>query len=106
MVSLGIILHDFEKKKNKNVSFAKKWETNQDFYRSLLNHRKNDGKATYIANLKFYVQKDPFLNHCAFLPHTKQLTFDYFFHLSVKGFKKCFENGLKEVNQLRGPFFI
>ena len=31
---------------NKDVFFAKRWETNQDFYRSLLNYKKNDGKAT------------------------------------------------------------
>ena len=58
---------------------AKKWEKNQDFYRSLLNHRKNDGKATKIANLGFFVPKDPLFNHCALPAHTKQLTFDYFF---------------------------
>ena len=46
-LSLGIILHDFEKKMNKKVCFfSKKWDTNQDFNRSLLNHRENDGKAT------------------------------------------------------------
>ena len=44
---LGIILHDFEKNMYKElVFFAKKWETNLDLYRSLLNHKKNDGKAT------------------------------------------------------------
>ena len=47
-----------------------------------------------------FVPKDPLFNHCALPPHTKQLTFDYFFHLSVKNFKKWFENGLKGVNQL------
>ena len=31
---------------NKDLFFAEKWEKNQDFYRSLLNHKKNDGKAT------------------------------------------------------------
>ena len=30
---------------NEKMFFAKKWETNQNFYRSLLNHKKNDGKA-------------------------------------------------------------
>ena len=34
------------KKKIKKWFFAKKWETNQDFYRSVLNHRENDDKAT------------------------------------------------------------
>ena len=31
---------------NKDIFFAKKWETNKDFYRFLLNHKKNVGKAT------------------------------------------------------------
>ena len=67
---------------------------------------KNDGKATYIANLEFFVPKDPLFNHCALPPYTKQLTFVHFFHLSIKHFKKCFENGLKGVNQLGSPFFF
>ena len=43
MDKFEMILKQNEKKK---VFFAKKWVTNQDFYRSFSNHRKNDGKAT------------------------------------------------------------
>ena len=59
-----------------------------------------------MPSLNFFVPKDPLCNHCALLPYTKQNCFDYFFLLSTKNFKKCFENGLKGVNQLGDPFFI
>ena len=51
-----------------------------------------------MPSLNFFVPKDPLCNHCALLPYTKQNCFDYFFLLSTKNFKKCFENGLKGVN--------
>ena len=38
-----MILHDFRKK---NGLFTRKWERDQDFYGTQLNHKEIDGKAT------------------------------------------------------------